>query len=270
MILGRSRSRYQGLLVLLFSIATAFLASGCLWGVVTDASTGAPIGGATVSYTDANGQTGTTKADANGMYFFDGSNAPVPAAGPVNFSVAAPSYEPLTETRQVGLGGVQNFSIAPTPVLYHNEEGGFSIALPNGWEIRDNFWGTGTVMAVPPTGSPDYPADISVGGGTLPSGTTLEDWLDDTISNVCDVTADCGEVESGETTIGGVHALWVVVSYTKTSEEELYTAGQQLEELAYFFKKGSKGYIIDLTATADNFPRLRSQYEQVAQSFEFD
>jgi hypothetical protein len=264
------RSRRQGLLVLLFSIATAFLASGCLWGMVTDAETGAPVGGATISYADSAGQTGTTTTDANGMYSFDGSDEPVPAAGPVNFVVDAPGYEPATETRQVGLGGVQNFSIAPTPVLYHNEDGGYSIALPNGWEIRDNFWGTGTVMAVPPTGSPDYPGDISVGGGTLPSGTTLEDWREDTIGNVCSMSADCEAVESGETTIDGLRALWVVVSYTTTSEHELYTVGQHLQELAYFFKKGSTGYIIDLTATAENFSRLRSQYEQVAQSFEFD
>jgi len=270
MTVRRLRSRCQGPMVLFFSMAMAFLASGCLWGVVTDAETGAPIGGATISYADSTGQRGTTTSDANGMYSFDGSNGPVPATGPVNFVVDAPGYEPATETRQVGLGGVQNFSIAPTPVLYHNEEGGFSITLPDGWEIRDNYWGTGTVMAVPPTGSPDYPGDISVGSNPSPPGTTLEDWLDNTTSNVCDIADNCGEVESGETTIDGRRALWSVVSYTMPSDSEPYTAGQHLQELAYFFKKGSTGYIIDLTATAGNFPRLRSQYEQIAQSFEFD
>jgi len=119
------RPRYWHPLLLLFSIAAAFLASGCLWGVVTDADTGAPVGGATVRYADSKGQTGTTTADANGVYAFDQARAP--AAGPVNFAVGAPGYEPLTETRQVlyndspsGFWEIQSFSLAPQGGQYPN------------------------------------------------------------------------------------------------------------------------------------------------------
>jgi hypothetical protein len=42
---------------ILLGAAVAFLLSGCLWGFVTDADTGDPIGGATVSYTDSKGHT---------------------------------------------------------------------------------------------------------------------------------------------------------------------------------------------------------------------
>ena len=60
-----------------------------MWGVVKDANTGTPIGGATVSYVDSNGQTGITTTDASGIYAFDLARGPVPAAGNVNLGVNA-------------------------------------------------------------------------------------------------------------------------------------------------------------------------------------
>ena len=118
MIIRGSRPRYWHPLLLLFSIAAALLASGCVWGVVRDASSSAPIGGATVTFTDSAGQTASTTTDASGVYSF--AQAERPAAGPVNFAVDAPGYEPTTETRLVeyndspsGFWEIQNFSLAP-------------------------------------------------------------------------------------------------------------------------------------------------------------
>jgi predicted DsbA family dithiol-disulfide isomerase len=102
-----------------------------MWGVVRDANTGAPIGGASVTYTDSKGQTGTATTDANGMYAFDQGQGQgqgqAPAAGPVNFAVDAPGYEPLTETRQVlyddipaGFREVQSFSLGRQDGQYPN------------------------------------------------------------------------------------------------------------------------------------------------------
>jgi hypothetical protein len=87
--------------VAVLSIGAAFLASGCLWGVVTDAGTGAPLEGATVSYIDANGDTGTTTTNAIGVYAFDIATGPVPAVGTATFEVSAPGYETLTATRRI-------------------------------------------------------------------------------------------------------------------------------------------------------------------------
>jgi len=271
MICRRLRSGWWRPLLLVLSVGVGLLASGCMWGVVRDASSGAAVGGATVTFTDSSGQTASTTTDASGLYSF--GPPPKPATGPVDLQVDASGYDTLTLQFQYdgssNFWGVQSLTPASALVPYHNEEGDFSITLPAGWEIMDNFWGTGTVMAVPPAGSPDYPADISVGINPSPPA-TLEDWVDNTMGGVCNITADCEEVERGETTIDGMQALWAVVSYRMTTDSPLYTAGQQLEELAYFFKKGGEGYMIDLTATAANFTRLRGQYEQVAKSFKFD
>lgn len=96
MIVGRKHSYPPLLLLAVLTIASAFLASGCLWGVVTDASTGAPVQGATVHL---DGRTTTT--NAHGWYAFDSATGPLPPAGGFAFmDVIAPGYAPLTKLQK--------------------------------------------------------------------------------------------------------------------------------------------------------------------------
>lgn len=101
MIAGKSRRYHLLAPAAVLIIATALLACGCLWGVVTDADTGNPVSGATVRYTDSDGHTDTTTTNANGWYAFDQATGPIPAAGPATFQVSAPGYESLTATRLI-------------------------------------------------------------------------------------------------------------------------------------------------------------------------
>jgi hypothetical protein len=111
------------------------LSSSCMWGVVRDAETGAPIVGAQVRYTDANGHTGTTTTDADGRYVFDQASVAVPAAGPVTFQVSALGYQTTTTPRLVQYNDsngnlsnlssfweVQNFSLAPAGMVMSRAE----------------------------------------------------------------------------------------------------------------------------------------------------
>ena len=87
------------------SIAIGFLASGCLWGIVTDAETGDPVGYIEVRWKDSDGRWGETTTDSHGLYVFDvreGDDVPVP--GSVEFYVhlfagqcGAPTQERLVE-----------------------------------------------------------------------------------------------------------------------------------------------------------------------------
>jgi hypothetical protein len=52
MTAGRTFRRHLLLVIAALSVTAAFLMSGCLWGVVTDADTGVGLTGATVTYTD--------------------------------------------------------------------------------------------------------------------------------------------------------------------------------------------------------------------------
>lgn len=112
-----------------FSIIMAFLASGCLWGVVRDANTGAPVSGAVVSYTDNQGHTASTTTNANGFYSFDSASGPAPAVGPALVEIGAPGYEFRAETRLIEYNDnpsatfsnlssfweAQHFGLAPLP-----------------------------------------------------------------------------------------------------------------------------------------------------------
>jgi hypothetical protein len=124
-------------------LALVVLMTGCMWGVVTDVNTGAPVPGATVSYTDSQGRSGTATTDANGLYAFDSASGPIPAVGPASFVVSAGGYDTVSTTRELAyddnasgtranpssMWEVQNFSLAAACVsaltTYHNEQFGF-------------------------------------------------------------------------------------------------------------------------------------------------
>jgi hypothetical protein len=95
MTAGRDR-RLHSAIVLLLIVFGLVVAPGCLWGVVRDADTGAPINGAQVQYTDSYGHTGVAYTDAHGLYAFDQAAGPIPAAGPVTLDVSAPGYAPVS------------------------------------------------------------------------------------------------------------------------------------------------------------------------------
>ncbi len=95
----------RNLFLLLLLGTTAILATACMWGVVTNSSTGTGISGATITFTDANGTTGTTTTGPGGLYAFNSSTGPVPAVGSsVHFEVSAPGFATLKTTRTVDYG----------------------------------------------------------------------------------------------------------------------------------------------------------------------
>jgi Carboxypeptidase regulatory-like domain len=108
------------LTVIGLSMLLVLLGSGCMWGVVRDAETGAPIAGAQVKYTDANGHTGTATTGEDGRYVFDQASVAVPAAGPVTFEISALGYQPMTAAR----------------LVQYNDSNGNLSNLSSFWEVQ--------------------------------------------------------------------------------------------------------------------------------------
>jgi len=82
MMTGANRRLCSACLLVVAAVVTAFLASGCLWGVVRDAQTGVPVAGASVSFSCPCEPTQYTwgppvvcrpqaTTDANGIYSMD-------------------------------------------------------------------------------------------------------------------------------------------------------------------------------------------------------
>jgi len=138
MMSASSRLRCTFLLISLLTAGAALLASGCLWGNVMDSDTGAGIPGASVSYVDSYGNTGTATTNGKGLYWFDSATGPIPALGPVTFNVNAAGHDPLS---------------LPTLVQYNDSNGTLS-NLSSFWEVQS--------FVLSPSGTPPTTADIAV------------------------------------------------------------------------------------------------------------
>lgn len=79
----------------------AVLASGCLWGFVRDADTGAGLPGVTVTYTDANGASASTTSGPFGLYAFNSAGGQIPAVGNATFDLSKHGFQPLTTSRLI-------------------------------------------------------------------------------------------------------------------------------------------------------------------------
>jgi len=126
-------------LISLLTVGAALSATGCLWGVVKDGTTGAPVSGASVTYVDSNGNTGTATTNSNGLYWFDSATGPIPALGPVTINVGAPGYNPLS---------------LPTLVQYDDNPNASLASLSSFWDVQS--------FVLAPSGTPATAADIAV------------------------------------------------------------------------------------------------------------
>jgi Carboxypeptidase regulatory-like domain len=109
------------LVCILLVASLALLASGCLWGKVIDSDTGAPIHGASVSYVDSYGHTGTAVTNSKGLYAFDVAAGPIPAAGPVTLTVGASGYDSVS---------------LPTLVQYSDNPNASPANLSSFWDVQ--------------------------------------------------------------------------------------------------------------------------------------
>jgi len=131
----------------LLSITMAFLASGCMWGIVKD-QTGAGVPGATVAYTDASGGAGLTTTDAHGLYAFDIESAslpdwdvrwkPPPLPGPASIRVSAPGYAPVTEIRDTRYDDNPNASLENPSSFWEVQH--FDLTEPEDNPLVYGYW----------------------------------------------------------------------------------------------------------------------------------
>jgi len=134
-----NRLRRLFFLISLLTVGAALSATGCLWGVVKDGTTGAPVSGASVTYVDSNGNTGTATTNSKGLYAFDLAAGPIPAAGPVNLTVGASGYSSLS---------------LPTLVHYDDNPSASLANLSSFWDVQSFF--------LMPSGAPATTADVAV------------------------------------------------------------------------------------------------------------
>jgi hypothetical protein len=259
--------------VAVLCVGIALLASGCMWGMVRDANTGAPIGGATVTYTDSTGATASTTTDASGQYSF--AEAYWPAPGPVNLRVDASGYKPLTQQVQYDEGspplwGVQSLipvsEPEPEPGRYHNARWGFSIEFPEDWMVaegEEQEEGTAVMgMAPPEDGNDEYPEFCLVMAVELDPGMTLDTFFQLMLADMEEDPSGVQQLETGDANVNGQDAKWVLIALTES--------GTNVKSLIYMLAADQLGYMIMCVSEAAQFPSHRSELEGIAESFRLD
>jgi Carboxypeptidase regulatory-like domain len=274
----RLYSRYWLSVLFVSGIALAFLASGCMWGVVKDANTGAPLRGATVTFTDSSGQTVTTTTDVNGLFGFGAPVSAAPARGPVKFQVESHEYPTMSETRDVLYNDnpnatfenmstfweVQVFDLAPPANRHHNEPGGYSITFPTDWQAEE-MGGTGT-QAVPRTGSPDAPAGCEIFSLDDPDQDYAEEFIRTYIIIMRQADA-FQELERSESEIDMIPAVRLVYSYRANLKLGDRQVSGTFKDLVYVIEWRGRGYGVDCVTTSQRFGSMLGRFEEIAKTF---
>ncbi len=272
MIVRRLSCSYWHPLVLLLSIAIGALASGCLWGVVKDADTGAPLRGVSVSYTDSSSQTRSTTTNSLGIYVFDSGTGTTAATGEVELTVDAAGYEPMTETRIVEYNDnpssfweVQDLSVDPPANRHHQEKGMYSITFPEEWNV---MWETeGTWMAgVAPDSSPDSPAVCGALGGE-DRGLGLGEIVLLALAIFKGGTnTDFPVLSPTDAQLDMADSKRMVISYKATiGSEEM-----SFKDLLYIVYRGNRYYVIDCSTLTSRYASLQDKFEEIAHTFRTD
>jgi Carboxypeptidase regulatory-like domain len=159
MFLPRLRRRLYFLPILLAAVAA--LSSGCMWGVVTDATTGAPIAGAKVTLTDKSGQSVTVQTDGQGVFNFSQASLAPLAFGEADCGAAKTGYGAVSQPFLLDtlspfpmIRHLKDFELARGSFAYwHDKYMHLSLLFPAGWTIDSQdysrfggtAWAPGTI-----------------------------------------------------------------------------------------------------------------------------
>jgi hypothetical protein len=271
MKLKRHRSRYWLLFLLMISVVLAFAASGCMWGVVTNARTGAPVANAHVDIVDSNGNVSYAFTDENGIYYIDAAKAP--ALGEATITVDSFDQGSQTENRvidyaenpnatlanPVSFWEVQTFQLSGEEGAYHNMAHGYSLQFPQGW-IKTNLVydpESGVAPGIMAMGfDASHNMDIcEIEWVLLPPGGFPEDWWRD-------APPDMKVTQRGTAQIAGMTAARLAIT--------LKMEGEDAKGLLYAVEHGQEGILLVCFTQSSGFSTAASTFESIAKSLKFD
>lgn len=145
------------------------------------------------------------------------------------------------------------------PGRYYNEEAGFSVKLPAGWEVylsdnatmAANFKAGGNISA-------NALITVWCPNDNLLEDAHLEDCFEKTIAPDTRSHSDISEVERGDTNIGGLKAKWQACSYT--FRETRSTC------LLYVTTRGRRCITISYSSAPETFDKHRDMFESITAS----
>lgn len=149
------------------------------------------------------------------------------------------------------------------PDRYYNDREGFSMKFPAAWEKNEGVGGRIVMAQVPKDGSTDqFRENVNVIVERLPKAMTLDEYFQQSVTNMKKILNEFQDQEKGQGFIDDYDAKWMVYTHRM--------GASTLKVLVYMIVKDNRGYVITCTALPDRFYTFRSQFEDIAQSFQFE
>ncbi len=252
MPLGTRSSRYLIAFVVLGVISLSGLS--CVWGVVRDADTGAPLGGAEIQIDTAHNFR-IALTDANGIYCFDPALGDPVFPADASFVVYADGHEVVKEMRPItysngDLRNFQLFDLLPEPGRFHDKILGFSISYPPTWRV----WAHVSANFNNSEASSDE-GFCGVDSDIIPNSETPESWWQH-------FRPGYEVVERGKTEVAGHEATRLV--YTEDYPP------RPVKGLLFLFQRGHRAWVIRCDTSVELFDAQVDVFNGVAASFKFD
>lgn len=148
------------------------------------------------------------------------------------------------------------------PGRFYNLDKGFSIRLPEEWEVSKDKNGA---RSKPENFLDSFLENVQVIVIEFDKPTNLENFYKRDQEEFMKGSEEYNKYEGGQTVIDNNEAKWVVES------AQLKGWGHRhLTYLGYYLVKEHRGYLILCASTPVSFSKYRSKFEEIAKSFKFE
>ncbi len=149
------------------------------------------------------------------------------------------------------------------PDRYYNDREGFSIKFPTAWEKQEGVLAIKVIAKAPQNGATNqFREDVNVAVDRLLKAMTIEEYFQQSVTNMKKVLTEFQDLEKGQGFIDDYDAKWMVYTHKM--------GASTFKVLVYMIVKDNRGYVITCTALPDRFYTFRSEFEDIAQSFQFE
>ena len=146
---------------------------------------------------------------------------------------------------------------------YYNKQKGFSIKLPSGWELKQEYLKT-TVAAFSPKDNAEdkFRENVNVLVEDLSSVLSVREYYEMNLTKMHQHIKDFQEINSGQTTINNEPAMWLIYAHKMGPTE--------VKAKVYYLVKGQRAYSITGAAVPELFDKYKPIFEMSVMSFKFE
>lgn len=149
------------------------------------------------------------------------------------------------------------------PRRYYYKDKGFSIKMPDTWEIKENYQGA-TIMGLIPFSEvhKQFRANCSVGIETLPDTMNLNNYFQTTLNELKKVFPDYKEEQKSDIKVNEYNGKIIIYTHKLTNYE--------IKIIQYFFINKTNVFCITGITQPYEFNYYKPIFDEIVQSLKFE